>query len=133
MDLIITILPVVTKDLPISPRFTPYVFLSRCKFSNLTTRQPMGEFYCSRTNRYDTVLNEMKNHSCDSLYKRYLLYCGPCTLDPFSAMFPLDDAQLYRYSPKLNILLPLPCRFYLRMRERTVPTYATKHIATTFW
>ena len=27
MDLIITILPVVTKDLPISPRFTPYNFL----------------------------------------------------------------------------------------------------------
>ena len=24
MDLIITVLPVVTKDLPISPRFTPY-------------------------------------------------------------------------------------------------------------
>ena len=35
MDLIITILPVVTKDLPISPRFTPYDFLSRCKFSTL--------------------------------------------------------------------------------------------------
>ena len=43
MDLIITILPVVTKDLPISPRFTPYNFLSRCKFSTLTTRQPMVE------------------------------------------------------------------------------------------
>ena len=45
MDLIITILPVVTNDLPISPRFTPYDFLSRCKFSTLTTRQPMVEFY----------------------------------------------------------------------------------------
>ena len=45
MDLIITILPVVTKDLPISLRFTPYNFLSRCKFSTLTTRQPMVEFY----------------------------------------------------------------------------------------
>ena len=45
MDLIITILPVVTKDIPISPRFTPYDFLSRCKFSTLTTRQPMVEFY----------------------------------------------------------------------------------------
>ena len=45
MGLIITILPVVTKDLPISPRFTPYnFFLSRCKFSNLTTRQSMVEF-----------------------------------------------------------------------------------------
>ena len=45
MDLILTILPVVTKDLPISPRFTPYDFLSRCKFSTLTTRPPMVEFY----------------------------------------------------------------------------------------
>ena len=35
----------VTKDVPISPRFTPYDFLSRCKFSTLTTRQPMVEFY----------------------------------------------------------------------------------------
>ena len=45
MDLIITILSVVTKDLPISPRFTPYEFFSRCKFSTLTTRQPVVEFY----------------------------------------------------------------------------------------
>ena len=44
MDLIITILSVVTKNLPISPRFTPYDFLSRCKFSTLTTCQPMVEF-----------------------------------------------------------------------------------------
>ena len=29
MDLIITILPVVTKDLPISPRSTPYKFFYR--------------------------------------------------------------------------------------------------------
>ena len=34
-------LPMVTKDLPISPRFTPYDFLSRSKFSTLTTRQSM--------------------------------------------------------------------------------------------
>ena len=46
-SLISLILPVVVtiKDLPISPRFTPYDFLSRCKFSTLTTRQPMVEFY----------------------------------------------------------------------------------------
>ena len=48
MDLIITILPMVTKDLPISPLFTPYNFLSRCKFSHLTTRQPMVEFLLTR-------------------------------------------------------------------------------------
>ena len=29
MDLIITILSVVTNDLPISPRFTPYIFFYR--------------------------------------------------------------------------------------------------------
>ena len=45
MDLIITVLPGVTKDLPISPPFTPYDFLSRYKFSTLTTRQLMVEFY----------------------------------------------------------------------------------------
>ena len=53
MDVIITILPMVTKDLPISPRFTPYNFLSRCKFSTLTTRQPMVEFYCCRKMVFD--------------------------------------------------------------------------------
>ena len=41
----VAILPVVTKDLLISPRFTPYEFVSRCKFSTLTTRQPMVEVY----------------------------------------------------------------------------------------
>ena len=45
MDLVITILSVVTKDLPISPRFTPYDLSSQCKFGNLTTRQSMVEFY----------------------------------------------------------------------------------------
>ena len=32
----VAILPVVTKDLPISPRFSPEDFLSRCKFSTLS-------------------------------------------------------------------------------------------------
>ena len=45
MDLIIIILPVDTKDLPISPRFMPCDFLSRCKVSTLTTRHLMVEFY----------------------------------------------------------------------------------------
>ena len=60
MDLIITILPVVTKDLPISPRFTPYKFLSRCKFSTLTTRQPMVEFYLLTFPRYPLRKKENK-------------------------------------------------------------------------
>ena len=60
MDLIITILPVVTKDLPISPRFTPYNFLSRCKFSTLTTRQPMVEFYLLTFPRFPLRKKEHK-------------------------------------------------------------------------
>ena len=37
----------ITKDLPSSPRSPPHEFLSRCKFSTLTNRQPMVmiEFY----------------------------------------------------------------------------------------
>ena len=38
MGLNVAILPVVTKDLPISPQVLPYDFLSRCKFSTLRTR-----------------------------------------------------------------------------------------------
>ena len=45
MGLNVAILPVITKNIPISPRFTPYEFLWRCKFSTLTTRQLMVEFY----------------------------------------------------------------------------------------
>ena len=42
MDLIIAILPVVTKDLPISPRFTPYNFF----IYSITTLEVVG-FVCS--------------------------------------------------------------------------------------
>ena len=62
MDLIITILPVATKDLPISPRFTPYNFLSRCKFSTLTTRQPMVEFYLLTFPRFPLRKKENKSY-----------------------------------------------------------------------
>ena len=62
MDLITTILPVVTKDLPISPRFTPYDFLSRCKFSTLTTRQPMVEFYLLTFPRFPLRKKEHKSY-----------------------------------------------------------------------
>ena len=62
MDLIITILPVVTKDLPISPRFTPYDFLSRCKFSTLTTRQPMAEIYLLAFPRFPLRKKEHKSY-----------------------------------------------------------------------
>ena len=62
MDPIVTILPVVTKDLPISPRFTPYNFLSRCKFSTLTTRQPMVEFYLLTFPRFPLRKKEHKSY-----------------------------------------------------------------------
>ena len=62
MDLIITILPVVSKDLSISPRFTPYNFLSRCKFSTLTTRQPMVEFYLLTFPRFPLRKKEHKTY-----------------------------------------------------------------------
>ena len=62
MDLIITILPVVTKDLSISPRFTPYNFLSRCKFSTLTTRQPMVKFYLLTFPRFPLRKKEHKSY-----------------------------------------------------------------------
>ena len=62
MGLIITILPVVTKDLPISPRFTPYDFLSRCNFSALTTRQPMVEFYLLTFPRFLLRKKEHKSY-----------------------------------------------------------------------
>ena len=63
MDLIITVLPVVTKDLPISPRFTPYNFLSRCKFSTLTTCQPITvEFYLLTFPRFPLRKKEHKSY-----------------------------------------------------------------------
>ena len=61
MDLIITILPVLTKDLPISPQFTAYNVLSRCKFSTLTTRQLMVEFYLLAFPRFPLLKKEHKN------------------------------------------------------------------------
>ena len=52
----------VTKDLPISPRFTTYVFLSRCKFSNHTSRQPMVEFYLLAFPRFPLRKKEHKSY-----------------------------------------------------------------------
>ena len=61
MNVIISILPVVTEDFSTSPRFTPYDFLSRCKFSTLTTRQPMVEFYLLKFPRFPL---RKKEHKC---------------------------------------------------------------------
>ena len=58
----LTILPVVTKDLPIPPPFTPYIFLSRCKFSTLTTRQLMVELYLLTFPRFPLRKKEHKSY-----------------------------------------------------------------------
>ena len=62
MDFIITILPEVTKDLPISTRFTPSDFLSRYKFSTVTTRQPMVGFYLLALPRFPLRKKEHKSY-----------------------------------------------------------------------
>ena len=49
-------MPMVTKGLPISPWFTPWDLLSRCKFSTLTIRQLMVEFYL----RFKEILSASK-------------------------------------------------------------------------
>ena len=84
MDLIITILPVVTKDLPISPRFTPYNFLSRCKFSTLTTRQPMVEFYLLTFPRFP--LRKKEHKSCFGKNRTHDFRTSRC------AGYPLDHS-----------------------------------------
>ena len=56
------ILPVVTKDLPISPGSRLTFFLSRCKFSTLTTRQPMVEFYLLTFPRFPLRKKEHKSY-----------------------------------------------------------------------
>ena len=81
MDLIITILPVVTKDLPISPPFTPYDFSSRCKFSTLTTRHSKVEFYILtfprfplRKKEHNSYFGKNRTHDfCTSRCADYLL------------------------------------------------------------
>ena len=111
MDLIITILPVVTKDLPISPRFTPYDFLSRCKVSTLTTRQPMVEFYLLKFPRFPLRKKEHKfyfgnnrthdfrtsrcagyllDHSGDTLSMRCIVPPPPHTFVIPFVVIPLD-------------------------------------------
>ena len=62
MDLIIAILLVVTKNLPLSPRSTLYKFLSRCKFSTLTTRQPLVKFYLLTFPRFPLRKKEDKSY-----------------------------------------------------------------------
>ena len=68
------------KDLPVSPRSTPYNFLSRCKFSTLTTRQTMVELYLLTFPRFPLRKKEHKqsyfgkNRTHDSRTSRCAVY-----------------------------------------------------------
>ena len=109
MDRIITILPVVTKDLPISPRFTPYDFLSRCKFSTLTTRQPMVEFYLLTFPRFPLRKKEHKsyfgkNRTHDFRTSR----CAGYLLDHSGDEGELQDPKTSLYYPGESSLLANP-------------------------
>ena len=81
MDPIITILSVVTKDLPIFPQFTPYNFLSRCKFSTLTTRQPMVEFYLLTFPRFPLRKKEHKSYFGKNRTHDFRTRCAGYLLD----------------------------------------------------
>ena len=113
MDLIITTLSVVTKDLPISPRFTPYNFLSRCKFSTLTTRQPMVEFYLLTFPRFPLQKKEHKsyfgkNRTHDFRTSR----CSGYLLDHSGDMHTLNARRtLYEDIPVWSKVLQMPKLF----------------------
>ena len=55
-------LPVATKDLLISPWFSPYICLSRSRFSTLATRQLRFEFYLHTFSRFPLrTISQYKN------------------------------------------------------------------------
>ena len=61
MDVIITILPVVTKDLPISPRFTPYNFFIAMQVQH-SYNSSMVEFYLLTFPRFPLRKKEHKSY-----------------------------------------------------------------------
>ena len=67
MDLIITILPVVTKDLPISPRFTPYNFFYRDASSALL--QLVNQWLNFTYSRFHAFRYERKNTNNPTLVR----------------------------------------------------------------
>ena len=99
---IITILPVVTKVLPISPRFTPYNFLSRCKFSTLTTRRPiMVEFYLLTFPRFPLRKKEHKSFFKNRTHDFRTSRCAAYLLD-HSGDELLYSQGGYRHTTTLN-------------------------------
>ena len=73
MDLIITILPMVTKDLPISPRFTPYNFLIAMQVQhsyNSSTNEQLIMRIEDRLFDRGWVRSAMATRKCGNIYFR---------------------------------------------------------------
>ena len=104
MDLLITILPVVIKGIPIFSRFTPYDFLSRCKFSTLTTRQPMVELYLLTFPRFPLRKEEHKSYFGKN--RTHDFRTGRC------AVYPLDHSGDHYHPPKRNVIVKLRAEAY---------------------
>ena len=127
MDLIITILPVVTKDLPISPRFTPYNFLSRCKFSTLTTRQPMVEFYLLTFPRFP--LRKKEHKSCFGKNRTHDFRTSRCTA--YLLDHSGDEATIYRLMPSLlHVVTIIPTYLHTCMHTYTPPILSVSQMST---
>ena len=98
MDLNVVILPAVTKDLPTSPRFAPYEFLSRCKFSTLTIRQLMVEFYLLTYSRFPLRKKEHKSYfGKNRTHDFHTSRCAAYLLDHSG-----DELQFYLQLKKLR-------------------------------
>ena len=128
MDLIITILPVVTKDLPISPRFTPYNFLSRCKFRTLTTRQPMVEFYLLTFPRFPLRKKEHKSYlSKNRTHDVRTSRCAAYLLDHSG------DCTLILLFSKRKLLLLFKRKIRTRLDLLSIPQSRGKNVKTFRW
>ena len=86
----------VTKDLSISPRFLPYDFLSRCKFSTLTTRQLMVEFYLPTFSRFPLRTPEYKYFDKNRTQDLHTIN-SRCARLPTRSLGRRGDSQANRY------------------------------------
>ena len=91
-------------NIPISPRFAPSDFCSRCKFSTLTTRQLMVMVELSATYGVLYYLSQIKNHSLDKNQTHDFRTTACINID--YARLPLDhsgDEGTQRLHPNTSI------------------------------
>ena len=84
MDLIITILSVVTNDLPISPRFTPYIFFYRDASSaplQLLVNQWLNFTYYSHSHAFRYERQEHKSKGKNRTHDLRTSRCAEYLLD----------------------------------------------------